>query len=268
MSVPIEYLDVSQLPPGYAEAQLYTSPNVLTLGVQQGWADPIDPRAVDFSERPTIFGVHFMDPDGYAMNPYGTRGMYRGQGELGKHGPNKAEECLVVARDGDGRRKILLSKRTDKDELWSLPGGMDKPGKGSTAKRELHEETGIMAVDTPDEELYEWYANDWRNTWNSWIETKGVGIFPGTVLQARPDGDGGKEISRNAWFDLPETIDELLEHTGPLFASHTNGVQFFIEHDREIHEKLRQKAREASEVGNHRQMRLLQRAASGILFLP
>jgi hypothetical protein len=42
-------------PPSQDETSVrrFTSEVVLTKGVEQGWADPVDPRDVDFSQRPS-----------------------------------------------------------------------------------------------------------------------------------------------------------------------------------------------------------------------
>ncbi len=260
-----ENLTPNQIPREYYEAPDYTSSVVLA---DPSWADPEDPKLVNFSapERASIQGKWAIDNEGRPVNPSGRPGMSRGRGELGKWGVNKAEECLVVARDADGKRYILLSKRTDTGQ-WSLAGGMDE-GSGSTARRELLEETGIDAPNVSSFSIYKMYADDYRNTWNACIETKGVLFLPGIRPQARTDGDGGKEILKNKWFELTNSIEDLLQQTGPLFASHEDGIRHLLQNQGAIFSDTMRWAQAAHGRGEFEEARRLYRGASGMLLDP
>ncbi len=211
----------------------WTSEKVLTTGVEQGWADPEDWRTIDFSTRPSCEGPYEFDHEGRPLNRHRTPDMPGDRGELGKHGPNYAAESLIVALDNTGKRYILLVRRNDpgrtaEEQQWSLPGGMVDAGEHASAAaiREVREEVGVDLSAIPFRTLYQMYANDYRNTRNSWIETTGTL----QILHHTPETQAdGIEISATRWFELPDTLEQLEEQTGKLFASHGEGVRLILE---------------------------------------
>lgn len=212
----------------------WTSEKVLTTGVEQGWADPTDPREVNFSNRPSCEGLYQLDDEGRPLNRHRTPDMPGDRGNLGKWGPNYAAESLIVTTDNTGKRYILLVRRndperTDEEQQWSLPGGMVDAGEhaSATAIREVREEVGVDLSQTPFKTLYQMYANDFRNTRNAWIETTGTLHMLHYTPQTRPDG---VEISAARWFELPDTLAQLEAQTGKLFASHGEGIKKLLEH--------------------------------------
>jgi len=211
----------------------WTSEEVLTTGVAQGWADPADWREVDFSTRPSCEGPYEFDAAGRPLNRHRTSDMSGDRGELGKYGPNYAAESLVVAVDHTGKRHILLARRndprrTDEEQQWSLPGGIVDADEHTSAAaiREVQEKTGVDLAAVPCRTLYQMYANDYRNTRNSWIEATGVLHILHYTPAAKADG---AEVSATRWFELPDTLEELEEETGKLFASHGDGVRMLLE---------------------------------------
>lgn len=199
----------------------FTSDAVLTTGVEQGWADPVEPSKVDFSQRPSFLGEVQFDPEsGRPLNPTGRQGI-AGRGELGKWGPNNAADPIVIAVDPENNRKILLIRRKDTKE-WAMPGGMVDPGEhvSLTAKRELMEEAGIDLEAVPSTEIFSGYVDDPRNTDNAWMET----VASMMVVDYTPEPQAGDDAEGAQWFNLAN-IESLQEATGGLYASHGEIIQ-------------------------------------------
>ena len=195
----------------------FTSQTVLTVGASAGWADPIDPKDVDFSHRPSIFGAYQFDNNGRPLNPYRKATQMGDRGHLGKWGVNQAADSVVICRGDSGDSYILLVQRQDTKQ-WALPGGMvDKGEKVSVAaKREVLEETGVDATDLPATAIFKGYVDDPRNTQNAWIETIAYLIFIDHMPQAQSDDN---ETVGSRWFKLT-TPQKLIDETGSLYASH------------------------------------------------
>ena len=203
----------------------YTSDTVLTIGAEQGWADPVEPSEVDFSQRPSFLGeVQFNPETGRPLNPTGRQGI-TGRGELGKWGPNNAADPIVIAVDPEANRKILLIQRKDTKE-WALAGGMVDPGEhvSLTAKRELMEEAGIDLETVPSTEIFSGYVDDPRNTDNAWMET----VASMMVVDYTPEPQAGDDAVGAQWFDLVD-IKSLQEATGGLYASHGEIIQMALD---------------------------------------
>lgn len=210
--------------PDYAPVD-YTSDAVLVVGVEQGWADPVEPSEVDFSQRPSFLGeVQFDGANGRPLNPTGRQGI-AGRGELGKWGPNNAADPVVIAVDPNGNFKILLIRRKDTKE-WALAGGMVDPGEhvSLTAKRELMEEAGIDLETVPPTEIFSGYVDDPRNTDNAWMET----VASMMVVDYAPEPQAGDDAEGAQWFNLTD-IESLQEATVGLYASHGEIIQKAID---------------------------------------
>lgn len=251
------------LPQDEASATRWTSDKVLTVGVAQGWADPEDWRGIDFAQRPSCEGEYDFDNDGRPLNRHRTPDMPGDRGELGKWGINYASESLVVAVSDTGKRQILLVRRTDGERQWSLPGGMVDAGEQASAAaiREVWEEAGVDLRNVPSIILYQMYADDPRNTRNSWIETTGTV----QVLQHTPEPQAdGVETSAAAWFELPDTLEELEQVTGKLYASHGDGVRLLLAALRQFDDAV-QEAQDLDATGRAPEARELRRMAALLL---
>jgi len=183
----------------------HTGRLVLTKGMKEGWADPMDSQKVNFQVRPSFMGSIEFDNAGRPLNPYRTEYMAGDRGRLGKWGPNNAADSVVVANG-----KILLIRRSDGSGQWALPGGMVDPGEkvSRTARRELLEEAGIDLGDMAGELLYEGYVDDPRNTRNAWMETT-ARLFQ---LDYTPQPKAGDDAVEACWFDCPD-IESLVRET-------------------------------------------------------
>jgi ADP-ribose pyrophosphatase len=185
------------------------------------WADPLDPRQIDWTERFSYAGPLFFDKEsGRPLNPCGRTGL-AGRGLLGKWGANNAADPIVIAKNGDDL-KILLVKRKDNGQ-WALPGGMVDPGEhvSLTAKRELQEEAGIDLSNANGQCVFEGYVLDPRNTDNAWMETAAY-LY---VVDASPKPHAGDDAADAAWFDLSGGIEDLEAETGGLYASHAEIIR-------------------------------------------
>ena len=114
--------------------------------------------------------------------------------------------------------KILLQKRWD-DECWAYHGGAMEPGESAeeTARRELFEETGLVANDISflgvfsGREMYHKYPDG--------VEAYIVDIvfvcedFSGNLL-AQPE-----EVLDLRWFDLDQIPQNITPHQVPVFKS-------------------------------------------------
>lgn len=123
----------------------YTAPEVLTTGVQQGWADEEkDPTQIDWAARQAAAAIPFEVVDGRPINPCERTAVRYGRNQMGHWGEAQAADAVVTAVTADGQRWLLLVERAD-GLGWALPGGMTDPGENpyATAERELFEETGL-----------------------------------------------------------------------------------------------------------------------------
>lgn len=209
----------------------FTSEIVLTTGVEQGWADPVDPREVDFTQRPSFMGEIDFDQEGRPLNPNRTPDMPGDRGDLGKWGPNNAADPVVMANG-----KILLIRRKDTKQ-WALPGGMVDPGErvSLTARRELLEESGVDLGVMDGIVIYEGYVDDPRNTRNAWMETT-ARLFK---LGFNPDPKAGDDAAEAKWFKCPDMntlIAETQKHdreqgleVQDLYASHGSIISRALE---------------------------------------
>ncbi len=190
----------------------FTHPDVLTTGVQQGWADPqTDPTRIDWPARQRAAAIWFDVVDGRPVNPFGPTAVRHGRNELGHWGEALAADAVVTATTADGQRWLLLVERGD-FHGWALPGGMVEPGEESVdaAVRELIEETGLgLPTDVERYVMLPRYVPDPRASDEAWIVTTAVcadlGWHDGPA--ALPAVAGADDARRAAW--LP--ADSLAE---------------------------------------------------------
>ena len=207
----------------------YTHPDVLTLGVRDGWADPqTDPTRIDWAPRQTAAAIAFQVVDGRPVNPCQRTGIRYGRNELGHWGEALAADALVAATDQDGRRWIVMVERGD-GHGWALPGGMVEPGEdpAAAAPRELEEETHLRTAGAHWQVAPPRYVPDPRASDEAWLVTVLAWTHLGTYDSAHlPDVTGADDAARAAWVraDDSATLARHLAETygGTVFAAHVN----------------------------------------------
>jgi ADP-ribose pyrophosphatase len=159
-----------------------------------------------------------------ALNPWKRTG-YKGNGLLGKRGPNHAADPIVVRLNPNNMQlEFVAIKRSDTGQ-WAIPGGMVDQGEvvTTTLKREFKEEAGstntsdvLKEVFSKPITVYRGYSDDHRNTDNAWIETTCVLFFPDSNccnLTLKEDGEESLSAKWKSFADLDKT---------DMFASHKN----------------------------------------------
>lgn len=208
-------------------AREYTHPDVFTIGVEQGWADPeTDPSRIDWPPRQRAAVIPFEVVDGRPVNPCQSTGIRYGRNELGHWGEKIAADTLVTVDDQKGRTWLLMVERDD-GHGWAVPGGMVDEGEtpAAAAIRELGEETGLDGRGWAWRETNPRYVPDPRASDESWIVTVPTYCDLGSL----PSGDwpqpvGGDDAARAAWIlaDSYAALEGFLasEYQGRVFAAH------------------------------------------------
>lgn len=207
------------------EPRTYTHPDVLTVGVAEGWADPeTDPTRIDWAERQRNAAIPFEVIDGRPVNPYGPTGVRYGRNELGHWGEALAADALVSALDVQGRRWIVMVERSD-GHGWALPGGHVDAGESAleAAVRELAEETGLTVPGASWRSGRPRYVPDPRASDEAWMVTVLCTAHLG-ALDHFPAVTGADDAARAAWI-LADTYEAL---TG--YLAETYGGQVFPAH--------------------------------------
>lgn len=213
----------------------YTHPDVLTLGIAEGWADPeTDPARIDWAARQARAAIPFQVIDGRPVNPCEITSVRYGRNNFGHWGEALMADALVtvIVR---GIRYLLLVERSD-GYGWAVPGGHVEPGETGlqAALRELAEETGLDAwavrgtvmVTQPAR-----YVPDPRASDEAWAVTVPVGIDL-VLAKTLPAVSGGDDAARAEWVpaDTYDTLCTALadRYGGTVFAAHTAMLAEFL----------------------------------------
>jgi ADP-ribose pyrophosphatase len=212
----------------YAEGHAtreFTHPDVFTIGVAEGWADPeTDPTRIDWATRQAHAAIPFQVVDNRPINPAGPTGIRYGRNEMGHWGEALAADAVVTFRDTADHQWLLMIERED-GYGWALPGGHADPGETptQTAIRELAEETGLYLPDATWTALPARVVPDPRASDEAWIVTTPVHTHLGTHTQF-PHVAGSDDATTATWV-LADAYDALTTHLhqmhdGVVFAAH------------------------------------------------
>ncbi|WP_433467001.1 NUDIX domain-containing protein [Spirillospora sp. CA-128828] len=196
----------------------YTHPDVLTIGLRDGWADPeTDPTRIDWKARQASAAIPFEVIDGRPVNPCEKTTVRYGRNELGHWGEALAADALVWLLDGRGRRWILMVERDD-GHGWALPGGFVDPGETAleAAARELAEETGLSPSDPWWNTMPPRYVPDPRASDEAWMVTVLCTKNLGT-LDHFPPVTGADDAARAAWVRA-DNYDTLSAHLAEVYG--------------------------------------------------
>jgi ADP-ribose pyrophosphatase len=226
-------------------ATTYTHPDVFTVGVTQGWAEPeTDPARIDWPARQAAAAIPFDVVAGRPVNPCEKTAIRYGRNEMGYWGEQLMADALVTVT-WQGIRHLLMVERDD-GYGWAVPGGHVEPGEAAmfAAVRELAEETGLALFgDEPFLTLESFhvlaprYVPDPRASDEAWAVTVPVHVDLGT-RDTLPAVTGGDDARRAEWIPAG-SYDGLValladRYDGEVFAGHIDmlGRQLGIEVDR------------------------------------
>lgn len=221
-------LGLGGTPAGWPTGEItYTHPDVLTIGVRDGWADPeTDPTRIDWPARQATAAIPFRTLNGRPVNPCDTPPVRWGRGELGHWGEALAADAIVTLHDRTGQRWLLMVERGD-GYGWALPGGMVEPGEdpADAAARELIEETGLDVGDAAWQVLQARYVPDPRATGEAWIVTTPARVYLGTYdPDDFPTVRGADDADQAAWVradSYGRLITDLgARYNGAVFSGH------------------------------------------------
>jgi ADP-ribose pyrophosphatase YjhB (NUDIX family) len=215
----------------------YTHPDVFTVGVTQGWAEPeTDPARIDWPARQAAAAIPFAVAGGRPVNPCEKTGIGHGRNEMGFWGEQQMADALVTVASVSGTLRWLLMVERDDGYGWAVPGGHVEPGESGmqAAARELAEETGLAVPPGRCQPLAARYVPDPRASDEAWAVTIPVGMDLGRQM-ALPRVTGGDDARRAEWVPAC-TYDELVSflarrHAGQVFAAHTGMLAWFLGQD-------------------------------------
>lgn len=198
----------------------YTHPDVLDLGVAEGWAESeTDPTRIDWTERQARAAIPFEVIDGHPVNPCEKTGITQGRNEMGFWGEQKMADALVTCTYY-GRRHLLMIERGD-GYGWAVPGGHVESGETGldAAVRELAEETGLDAHGWPFtvfREMPPRYVPDPRSSDEAWAVTIPVHIDIGD-RDVIPVAVGADDARRAEWIPA-DSYSQLSDFLGAYFG--------------------------------------------------
>jgi len=214
----------------------YTHPDVLTIGVAEGWADPeTDPTRIDWPERQARAARAFKVVNGRPVNPFESTGIRYGRNEFGHWGEGLTADALVTASLPHCPVPFLLMVRRADGHGWAVPGGFVEPGETGleAAARELAEETSLgIGAACGHREMAARYVPDPRASDEAWVVTIPVHFGLG-VLNALPAVSGGGDAALARWLpagSYPVLADAVgfLDPLGGVFAAHIPMLTEFL----------------------------------------
>jgi ADP-ribose pyrophosphatase len=218
------------------KSEEYTHPDVLGLGVTEGWADPeTDPTRIDWAARQEAAAIPFEVVNGRPVNPCERTSVRYGRNELGHWGEAVAADAVVTATTGHGLRWLLMIQRHD-GHAWALPGGHVDHGELllDAAVRELAEETGL-ALDprrVTHLTLPTRYVPDPRGSDEAWMVTAPTRLDLGRVSMP-PLVVGADDARRAAWVPAAD-YDTVVAHldrvySGRVFQAHARMLRELLD---------------------------------------
>jgi ADP-ribose pyrophosphatase len=213
----------------------YTHPDVLTLGVAEGWADPeTDPTRIDWTARQERAAIPFEVIDGRPVNPCESTGIRHGRNEFGHWGEALMADALVTISLPHCPVPFLLMVQREDGHGWAVPGGHVEPGETGVeaAVRELVEETSLGVLLFEHWEMAARYVPDPRASDEAWAVTIPVHFDLGWH-SALPAVTGGDDALRAAWLPaggyqvLAAAVDFISPGAG-VFAAHVPMLTEFL----------------------------------------
>lgn len=202
----------------------YTHPDVLSIGVEQGWADAItDPTQIDWPPLQAAAALWFPVRDGHPINPHGPTAVETGRNEMGHWGEAQAADAIVLCHL-NSVRYVLLIERGD-GHGWAIPGGRLDDGEDplTAAIRELEEETHLRLPGATWHTMPVRHVPDPRESGEAWMVTWPAITHLGKVARL-PEVRGDDDANQAVWVRadtyavLVDQLDTL--YKGKVFASH------------------------------------------------
>ena len=210
----------------------FTHPDVLTVGITEGWAEPeTDPARIDWDARLAAAAIPFQVTEGRPVNPCASTGIRHGRNELGLWDENLMADALVTVTCAH-YRYLLMVERAD-GRGWAVPGGAVEPGETGVqaAVRELAEETGLVVPPEACQADGPLYVPDLRASDEAWAVTVPVRVDLGR-LEGLSFVTGGDDARRAEWVRA-RTYEDLVAiladvYGGQVFAAHTDMLRRFL----------------------------------------
>ncbi len=218
-----------------ATGRTYTHPDVLTVGVAEGWAETgTDPTRIDWSARQAAAAIPFKVIDGRPVNPCEKTAIRYGRNEMGYWGENLMADTFVTAATASGRW-LLMVERAD-GRGWAVPGGAAEPGETGVqaALRELCEETGLVVPQDACRPADPLYVPDPRASDEAWAVTLPCFIDLGRLgdLPAVVGGDDARDaawVPANSYAELTATLRRDFDEDGKVFSAHVDMLRQFLD---------------------------------------
>jgi ADP-ribose pyrophosphatase len=211
----------------------YTHPDVFTIGVAEGWAEPeTDPTRIDWPARQAAAAIPFRVVGGRPVNPCATTGVRYGRNELGRWGENLMADAVVTVTHLH-MRYLLMVERGD-GYGWAVPGGSVEPGETGVqaAVRELAEETGLAVLPVTDTAAAPVYVPDPRASDEAWTVTIPLVVDLGCLDAGLPFVRGADDARQADWIragsyeHLVASLAQVYE--SDVFAAHEGMLRRFL----------------------------------------